>query len=241
MRIHTFPTPQSIVDPGETVRGRFAVVIDTLRATTVIAAALAAGAERIIPVAEVEEARKVYAGLPEGAALLCGERGGNRIEGFHHGNSPLEFTPEAVRGRTLVMTTTNGTRAILACAGAAKLALGAMVNASAVGRAAGASGMDVAAVCAGTRGFFTLEDVLTAGAILSASGLPEDGMDDLSRLAVDIYRRNAGDLTGALRGCAHARFLAEAGYGKDVEYCMGLDRLDTVPYYAGGEIRLTSN
>jgi 2-phosphosulfolactate phosphatase len=239
MRIHTFPTPQSVADPDETVRGRFAVVIDALRATTVIAAALSAGAARILPVAEVEEARRLYAGLPEGEALLCGERGGNRIEGFHLGNSPLEYTPDAVRGKTLVMTTTNGTRAILACAGAARLALGAVVNASAVGKAAEASGMDIAIVCAGTRGFFTLEDVLAAGAILSAAGFPEDGMDDLSRLALRLYRQNAGDLVGALKYCAHARFLVQAGYGSDVEYCMSADTLRVVPYFANGAIGLS--
>lgn len=238
MRIHTFPTPQSIVDPDETIRGRFAVVIDALRATTVMAAALSAGASHIVPVAEVEEARRIFAGLPTGEALLCGERSGGKLPGFHLGNSPLEYTPEAVRGKTLVMTTTNGTRAILSCAGAGKLALGAIVNAQTTGRAAAASGMDIAVVCAGTGGFFTLEDMLAAGAILNASLLPEDGMDDLSRVALYLYRRNASDLAGALKDCAHARYLCQLGYARDVEYCMELDTLIVVPYFINGKIGL---
>jgi 2-phosphosulfolactate phosphatase len=238
MRITTFATPQSIADPEETIRGRFAVVIDTLRATSVIAAALAAGAASVIPVAEVDEARRIYEGLGARAALLCGERGGRPIPGFHLGNSPLEYAPEVVKGKTLVMTTTNGTRAILAAAGAARLALGAMVNASAVAAAAAASGMGLTFVCAGTKGRFSLEDLLTAGAIVDAMGASGSGMDDLSLLALDFYRRNAGDPAGALRDCAHARALIEMGYAADVEYCMRKDTLNVVPYFIKAEVRL---
>jgi 2-phosphosulfolactate phosphatase len=238
MRINTFATPSSIADPNTTIRGRFAVVIDTLRATTVIAAALAAGAARVLPVAEVEDALKVYKGYGAGEALLCGERGGNPIPGFHLGNSPLEYTPEVVRGKTLVMTTTNGTRAILAAVGAARLALGAMANASAVAAAAVASGLDVTIVCAGTKGFFTLEDILTAGAIVDAMGVTDADMDDLTRLSLDLYRRNALDCAGALVSCAHARVLAGLGYAGDVAYCMKKDMLNVVPYCQNGEIRL---
>lgn len=239
MRITTFPTPQSIVSPEETIRGRFAVVIDALRATSVIATALAAGAACVIPVAEVGEAKRVYGSMQEGTALLCGERGGNPIPGFHLGNSPLEYAPDAVRGRTLVMTTTNGTRAILAAAGAAKLALGAAVNASSVAKAAAASGMDVTIVCAGTKGFFSLEDTLAAGAIIGAMGVPDAALDDLSLLSLDLYRRNADNLAGALRDCAHARRLIEIGYARDVEYCMHKDVLSIVPYYNNGKIGLS--
>jgi 2-phosphosulfolactate phosphatase len=238
MRINTFATPSSIADPDSTIRGRFAVVIDTLRATTTIAAALAAGAACVLPVAEVEDAREAYKGYGAGEALLCGERGGNPIPGFHLGNSPLEYTPEAVRGKTLVMTTTNGTRAILAASGAARLSLGAMANASAVAAAAVASVLDVTIVCAGTKGFFTLEDILTAGAIVDAMGATGAEMDDLTRLSLDLYRRNAHDCAGALGACAHARALAGLGYAGDVAYCMKIDLLDVVPFYSNGEIRL---
>lgn len=236
MVINTFVTPQSIVRPDETIRGRFAVVIDALRATSVIAAAIASGAKCVIPVAEVDEALAVYKNLPEGAALLCGERGGNKIPGFHLGNSPLEFTPEAVRGKTLVMSTTNGTRAILAASGAAKLALGAVVNASAVGRAAAASGLDVTILCAGTEGLFTLEDVLAAGAIADAMNAPDAEMDDLTRTAISLYRMHEKDLAGALADCRHAKVLRDLGFGGDIEYCMGKDRLDVTPVYEDGRI-----
>jgi 2-phosphosulfolactate phosphatase len=236
MKITTFATPSSIASPDETIRGRYAVVIDTLRATSVIATALHAGAACVIPVAEVEEALKAYGGMPVGTALLCGERGGKPIPGFHFGNSPFEFTPETVRGRTLVMTTTNGTRAILAAAGAARLALGAMLNASAVATQAVALGMDVTIICAGTNGLFSLEDTLTAGAIIDAMGMPDATLDDLSRVALGLYKQNRNNLLGALKDCAHAKRLIDIGYGRDLEYCTKLDLLDIVPCYTNGSI-----
>src|SRR5206468_7302445 len=95
-------------------RGGVAVVVDVLRATTVMVHALAAGCEAVIPCREIDEAKQIAARLPPGTALLGGERGGLPIPGFHLGNSPGEFTSEVCKGKTLVMTTTNGTRAILA-------------------------------------------------------------------------------------------------------------------------------
>src|SRR5437763_3729354 len=98
--------------PPDALRGGIAVVVDVLRATTVMVHALAAGCEAILPCLEVDEARKVAAGLPEGSFLLGGERLGLPIEGFDLGNSPGSYTSGACRGKTLVMTTTNGTRAV---------------------------------------------------------------------------------------------------------------------------------
>ena len=106
--VHLLPT---MIPPGS-LRGGVAVVVDVLRATTVMVQALAVGCDAIIPCGEIEEAVKVAAGFPPGDALLAGERHGLPIPGFDLGNSPLEFTPEVCQGKTLVMTTTNGTRAI---------------------------------------------------------------------------------------------------------------------------------
>lgn len=238
MRINTFATPQSIVDESDTVSNRFVIVIDALRATTVIAVALSEGAKCVIPVMEIEEAVKLYHTLGADSARLCGEREGNPISGFHFGNSPFEYGAKAVRGHTLIMTTTNGTRAIHAASGAAALALGAVVNASAVAGDARQSGLDVTLVCAGTRGRFTMEDLLAAGAIIEVLGAPSGSLDDLSVIARDFYRANAGDLANALRNCAHAKFLIEAGYASDVEFCMRRDCLKAVPYFEKGIVSL---
>jgi len=238
MRINTFASPQAVVDESGTIKNRFVIVIDALRATTVIIEALSEGARSVIPVMEIEEAVKLYHNLGADMARLCGEREGNPISGFHLGNSPFEYRAKAVKGMTLIMTTTNGTRAIHAAAGASVLAVGALVNASAVAAEARASGLDVTLLCAGTRGRFTTEDILAAGAIIDALNPPAGGMDDLSFVARDAYLRNMHDLAGALEHCAHARFLIEAGYARDVGYCMTKDCRKAVPYYEKGMVRL---
>src|ERR1700761_4796956 len=100
--------------PAGALKGGVAVVIDVLRATSTMIHALAAGSDAIIPCLEIDEARRLAGGYPRGSAILAGERGGLPIEGFDLGNSPGAFTPAACSGKTVVMTTTNGTRAILA-------------------------------------------------------------------------------------------------------------------------------
>src|SRR5262249_40365048 len=140
-----------------------AVVVDVLRATTVMVRALASGCEAIVPCSEVEEAKSVAASLPAGTALLAGEREGLPIPGFDLGNSPDDFTPHVCRGKTLVMTTANGPGAILASREAEHVGLAAMTNVIAATRWAASSGRDVHVVCAGTDGHVSLEDTLLAG------------------------------------------------------------------------------
>lgn len=146
----------------EALAGGTVVVIDVLRASTVIVHALAAGAREVIPCLEIEDARQVAARLPKGQAILGGERGGLPIEGFDLGNSPSEYTAERVAGKTVVFTTTNGTRAMQQCRQARRVLIGALVNASAIVEAVAAEDQ-VHLMCAGTRGEITREDVLVAG------------------------------------------------------------------------------
>lgn len=147
-----------------------AVVVDVLRATTVMATALAAGAQRVITCREVDDAHRIAEQLrrekPEETVLLVGERGGLPIQGFDLGNSPIDFTPQRVRGRTLVQTTTNGTLAIERCATAAKVVTASFVNLTSVAERLVAEG-EVQIVCAGTDGRVTGEDVLLAGALVA--------------------------------------------------------------------------
>lgn len=164
-RIFVHPLP--VLIPSGALAGGVAVVIDVLRATTTMVHALAAGCPAIIPCEEVEDARAVAAALPPGSALLGGERGGLLIEGFDRGNSPADYTPDVCQGKTLVMTTTNGTRAILASRDAERVLIAAFGNLGAVAdeltRTAG--GRPIHLVCAGTEGFISLEDSLLAGAL----------------------------------------------------------------------------
>jgi 2-phosphosulfolactate phosphatase len=166
--VHLIPT---LIPPG-ILAGGVAVVVDVLRATTVMVHALAAGCTAVIPCSEIEEARAVAAGLPEGTALLAGERHGLPIDGFDLGNSPGEFTPAKCAGKTLVMTTTNGTGAVLACLEARRVYIASFANLRATAFELAVQllkrdhGDSVHVVCAGTEGQISMEDSLLAGALL---------------------------------------------------------------------------
>jgi len=151
--------------PRGALKGGVAVVLDVLRATTVMVQALASGASAVIPCSEIDEARGIAGGYPPGTALLAGERQGLPIDGFDFGNSPGAFTSEVCRGKTLVMTTTNGTRAILASLDANRVIIGAFPNfAATVLTLHHVEERDIHIVCAGTDGRISFEDTLLAGA-----------------------------------------------------------------------------
>jgi 2-phosphosulfolactate phosphatase len=166
--VHLLP---SLIPPGA-LRGGIAVVVDVLRATTVMVHALAAGCAAVIPCGEIEEAQRVAAGLPPGTVLLGGERGGLPIPGFDLGNSPGDFTPEACHGKTLVMTTTNGTRALLASLDAERVYIASFANLRATSDELAVQflkkdhGHPVHIVCSGTEGHISLEDSLLAGVLV---------------------------------------------------------------------------
>lgn len=152
--------------PPDALEGGTAVVVDVLRATTAMVQALASGCDAVVPCAEIDEARAAAAALPAGTALLAGERQGLPIPGFELGNSPGDFTPDRCRGKTLVMTTTNGTRAILAGRAAGQVYVAAFSNLSATVAAVADTPGLVHVVCAGTDGRTSFEDALLAGALV---------------------------------------------------------------------------
>jgi 2-phosphosulfolactate phosphatase len=224
MDVFVYDTPARVPDD---LHGLTAVVIDTLRMTSVATMALANGCAGLLAVREGEEARAIAAAH---GALLGGERGAVRIEGFDFANSPLEYTRERVRGRRIVMTTSNGTAAIARAAGADKLFLGAMVNAAAVAGALRGEAR-VAIICAGTLGEATLEDTLTAGAILARLGALGIAlsMDDGARAALAAYRAARGDLHGVLKGTSHYERLRGLGLEQDLGFCLQENQVEVVP------------
>jgi len=167
--VHLLP---KLIPPG-TLRGGMAVVVDVLRATTVMVQALAAGCEAVIPCGEIDEAKAVASSLPAGTALLAGERFGLPIPGFDLGNSPGDFTPLVCLDKTVVMTTTNGTRAILASLDAERVYVASFTNLRATSDEISVQfqkkehGQSVHIICAGTEGNISLEDSLLAGALTS--------------------------------------------------------------------------
>lgn len=231
----TVPASKSLV--GSTV-----VVIDALRATSTIVTALANGALRIFPVASVETARHQADAID--GSLLGGEREGLKVRGFDLGNSPLEYTPEAVAGKTIVMTTTNGTRALDAARGADEVICGSLLNAVAVARHIADSGcLRLHLACAGTDGEFSLDDAVTAGAILEkllelVPAVPS--LSDASMAALLLYRRLAPDLLAAFSESAHGRRLVDLGLGDDVRFCATVDLYGIVPVLVGRAIGLAT-
>jgi 2-phosphosulfolactate phosphatase len=222
---------------AENLAGKTVVVIDVLRATTTIAHALAAGARQVFVCETVDEARELAATLP--GSLLGGERGGVRIEGFDLGNSPTEYAPEVVRGKTVIFTTTNGTRAMRVAGQARQLLLGAFVNFSAVcdalRREPAISGA-IVLLCAGTDRQVTREDVLFAGAVTDelcrAGGFR---INDQAAIAADAWRVAARDLRGAaplaetLRETRGGQNLIDLGLERDIAIAADIDRLTHVP------------
>lgn len=153
--------------PTGALRGGVAVVVDVLRASSVMVHALGAGAEAIIPCLEIEDARRVASEYPKDRVILGGERGGAPIEGFDLGNSPRTYSPEVCRGKMVVMTTTNGTRAILASLEAERVYVGSFFNLSATVERVRAESKDRAVhlIGSGTEGRISLEDSLLVGAL----------------------------------------------------------------------------
>jgi 2-phosphosulfolactate phosphatase len=217
--------------------GRTVVVVDVLRATSTIIHALAGGARSILPVAGVEEAARKAEALGRDSAMLCGERDTQPISGFELGNSPLEFTAERIGGRTLVMTTTNGTAALLAATGAERCYVGAMLNVAAVAARLREEGGDALLLCAGREGAFAAEDALCAGRILRllrAAGARLTG-NDAAAAAWRLARTTA--VSRVLERSAAGRRLKELDRGEDIAFCARADVYTVVPVF--DELRIT--
>ncbi len=219
MEIHTILTPAEIAGlPERDLRGAVCVVFDVLRATSTLLAALANGARRVFPVLTPEEAFALRRDrLP--AALLGGERSGVRIDGFDLGNSPREYTPAAVAGRDLITTTTNGTVALRACAGAQTVLAAGLVNLDATARWLQAREPAVGTlllVCAGTGSGFALEDGLAAGALARRL---EGTMDDATRAMAELHDGFRGKFEAILAATDNGRRLAEINLRDDVTWC----------------------
>jgi 2-phosphosulfolactate phosphatase len=217
---------------------RTVVVIDVLRATTTITHALVNGAKSVLPFGSVADAASRADQIGRDAVVLCGERDCEPIRGFDLGNSPLEFTAERVGGKTLVMTTTNGTGALLAAAPAARCYIGALVNASAVVSRLVADGEDALILCAGRQGAFALEDAICAGLIVR--GVREQigrvAGNDAAHAAVRLSRKRPG--AAALARTAAGRRLHEIDRSDDIEFSAQFDLYDVVPVYEEHRIRL---
>ena len=216
----------------------YAVVIDVLRATTSIVVAFQHGCRSILPVANAEEALAARTASPD--AVLAGELGGLRVPGFDLGNSPREFTGEAVGGRDVILTTSNGTKALRAVAAGRTVAIGAFRNRAAVGDCLVARGADSLIVCSGYEGGFSLEDAVCAGAIADRAAQVATGLSlgDGARACQILWQRFRSDLVGLFRQTDWGRRMLALGFEGDLAVCAKLDATDVIPLMLGDRITL---
>ncbi len=195
-----------------------AVIIDVLRATSVMVTALNNGAEKIVPVLTVEDAFSIKSSCPD--VILGGERKAEKIEGFDFGNSPLSYTPATVAGKTIVMTTTNGTRAILNSESAKNRYIACFLNARQVARQL-KEHQHIVFICSGADDCFTLEDALCAGYIIHLMKLqePDLHLSDFAIAMMSMYTATSFDVRSIASAGRHYQVLKGKGYLDDLDYC----------------------
>ena len=221
MRIDVAFTPVGL-SPVE-VHGRTVFVVDILRATTVMCAALHHGAKALIPVASTEEALRLAQTIGKSEVLLAGERYCQRINGFHLGNSPLEMTERAVKGKTIIVTTSNGTKALLACQGAGAVYPAAAANLSLAAeraREAVEAGQRILIVCAGRAEAFALDDAYCAGRLVAATlgdRKARQGLNDAALASLDLVRRYGDAWERPLARSRGGRELIKLGFRADLQ------------------------
>lgn len=215
------------------VDDKVVVVIDVLRATTTMCVALDQGAEKVIPVETIEECL-TYKG--KDGYILAGERNGRKIEGFDFGNSPFEFMNGVVKGKTLVLTTTNGTRAIKMTENSHQVVLGGFLNFSALAKWIVSEGRDTLLLCSGWRDKFNLEDTVFAGAIIHHIKEYFLVDSDSAFAAEKLYLNSRRNMFHFMKQSSHYRRLAHLGVINDIKYCLRPDLTDVVPVLKNGAL-----
>jgi len=238
MKLDVYFTPLGLT-AGD-LAGRGVVVIDALRATTTIIAALSSGARAVVPAASSEEAVKMTANLERDGFVLAGERRYLPIPGFALGNSPQDMTPEAVGGKTVYLATTNGTPALVAAQGADPVLVGAAVNFGSLAERARQVFQergDLVIICAGREKQFALEDAYVAGRLVKAvkSRLRKLAMNDSASVAIGLTQRYRRWLD-AFTACEAGQQLKELDLESDVTFSAQDDRFTLVPTYSGRRI-----
>lgn len=229
----------------EYLKNKVVVVIDMLRATSVIITALSNGAKRVIPLLTVEEAfkEKHLLELTGEEVLLGGERRAVKINGFNLTNSPLEYGEAIINGKTLILTTTNGTRAINLSLDADEILIGAMINAEAVTKRLKELNQDVVFINAGTNGEFSMDDFICSGYMIHLlNNNSTNDLTDIAKTAQMIYEANK-DIVSYIKNARHYNVLKCLNLEEDLKYCCSKDIVNKVPKFnkKNNSIVLTEN
>lgn len=226
------PNPNLLFD-------RTVVVIDILRSTSVIIHAMSQGALEIIPVTTVEDAFKMAKAFPPGFILLGGERESKNIPGFDLGNSPREYVADRVKGKKLILATTNGTKAFHLVSAAKEILVGSFFNIEAVAERCQELDRDLRIFPSGDEGNFSLEDSICGGMLIeliTRKGKKSIRLTDASRCAQILYKRFENRLLEAFHLSNHGKELIERGFKEDLSYCARVDITSIVPEFKAGVI-----
>ena len=219
--------------PIYNISNAIVVVIDIFRATSSICYGLNNGAEAIIPVASVEECKS----YESKGYLLAAERDGKVVDGFDFGNSPFAYAEDKVKGKTIVLTTTNGTHAIdESKKDAYQVIIGSFLNLTAVCDYLKSQDKDVFLLCAGWKNKFNLEDTLFAGAIVYQLKDESYFLDDASVAADDLYQLAKDDLSAYTSKTSHSERLTKLGIEEDIKFCLNVDITSTIPVLKDGRL-----
>ena len=220
--------------PLYSVEDYIVVIIDIFRATSSICYGIENGAAAIIPVSEVEECAAFReSGLDY---LLAAERDGKVVKGFDFGNSPFSYTKEKVAGKTVVLTTTNGTHALHLSRLAKKIVIGSFLNLTALCNWLKTQDENILLVCAGWKNNFNLEDTLFAGAIVEQLNVSGFKLDDAAIAANDLYQIGKHDINQYLKKTSHSERLKKLGIEKDIEFCLQVDLTTAIPVLDGDRL-----
>lgn len=222
----------------EELRNKTVVIIDVLRASSTIVTAIQNGAKGIIPVADMGEASKISQNVNSANYLLCGEKNGLKIDGFDLGNSPLDYSPDVIGGKTLIFNTTNGTKAVKKSMTATDVYIASFLNLDTVVEALKRSTRDIILICAGWHGRLSLEDLLLAGNIIYklTGGKIGNHSRDGSKVAISLYEKFGNDLKNAIFHSNHAARLKDIIGEEDITYCCQLNITDVLPVLSRGII-----
>lgn len=215
------------------VKNSIVVIIDVLRATSTICTALYNGASRVIPVASVEECVNIGRAI---GGITAGERDGKIAEGLVHGNSPFEYPREFVENKTLVLTTTNGTKLLHMAKDAVQIITGSFPNISAVCDYLIAQNQNVILGCAAWKDRVNMEDTLFAGAVVNRIKAHFDVNCDSAIAAETLYESAKDDIYTFMKQASHYKRLAQYGLEKDIYYCLTADGANVLPLFKNGEL-----
>jgi 2-phosphosulfolactate phosphatase len=239
MRLDVFFTPNQVKAPD--TAGRLVIIVDVLRASTTVATALGNGAKTVIPLEGADEVIVRSKDFARSQILLAGEQKMLPIAGFDLGNSPQAFRPETVEGKTILITTTNGTRALLGVQGARDIVIASYVNFTAVltlMKVAASSNTDIAIICAGEEGSFTLEDAACAGRYVRAIPKRAESVvvNDAAAASVLIERKYGDNIAKVFKESTHGQALESAGFGDDLAAAAEVDAYPVVPIWQDRQI-----